>query len=141
MRCFFFQLHLDNSFGGKTTAYSSANLLDHYGWNLELKYEDCPRLVYTNGCFFYSHLEYFTLFLIKAGPNLSKFVRERESTRIMNCLKEKHGQLVVVYQSKMILLILHQLYMTTFSCRADFFMFRILFTFLHAMRGLRFGLE
>lgn len=61
--------------------YSSGNLLDHYAWNLELKYEDCPRLVYTNWCFFDGHLEYFALFLIKASSNLSKFVKEKENAR------------------------------------------------------------
>lgn len=61
--------------------YSSANLLDHYAWNLELKFEDWPRLVYTNGCFFHGHLEYLALFLIKARSSLSKFVKERENTR------------------------------------------------------------
>lgn len=98
--------------------YSSANLLDHYAWNLHLKYEDCPRLVYTNGCFFHSHLEYVALFLIKTTSNLLKFVKERENTRkpqafhniLMKKNKEKHKQLAFVDQSKSILLILYQLY-------------------------------
>ena len=114
--------------------YSSANLLHHYAWNLELKYEDCPRLVYTNGCFFHYHLEYLALFLLKACSNLSKCVKERENTRkgqvFHNILmknnelfKRKTWTIYFVDQSKMILLILYQLHIRTLSCREHFSMF------------------